>query len=63
MQAIALSLFRHIATLLGASLTTQGAMTGGEVEAAVGALVTLASIAWAVFTRRKEQKEGKANGR
>lgn len=56
-QLIFLALVRHVVTFVGGSLAMQGAMTNGEVETAVGAIMSLASIAWAVYSRHKRNKE------
>lgn len=53
MNQIVLGLIRHILSVAGASLATQGYMTGEEVQTAVGAVVALLVTVWSVYSKRK----------
>ena len=44
---------RHILTFGGGFLVTNGTLGQSDMEAGVGAIVTLAGIAWSVFAKKK----------
>lgn len=46
-------LARHILTFGGGFLVTNGTITGGQLELAVGALVTIGGVAWSIFAKRE----------
>lgn len=48
-----LGIARHVLTSVGGVLVTKGLSDTAAVEAAVGALVTLAGFAWSVVAKRK----------
>ena len=44
---------RHILTFGGGFLVTNGTLGQSEVEAGVGAIITLAGIVWSVLNKKK----------
>lgn len=48
-----LGLVRHALTTLGGFLVAQGHLSASDVELTVGAIVTLAGVAWSVYAKRK----------
>ncbi len=50
-----LSALRHGLTYGGGFLTSAGLATGGEVETASAAVVTLAGFAWSVYRKFKNK--------
>ena len=50
-----LGLARHILTFGGGLLVTNGYLASGEVEVAVGAIVTLAGLAWSAWDKQARQ--------
>lgn len=42
---------RHLMTAIGGYLVTAGVLDGGTMETAVGAIVTLAGIAWSIWQK------------
>lgn len=48
-----LGFVRHVLTFGGGFLVSAGAMDAATLETAVGAIITLAGIAWSVFAKRK----------
>jgi hypothetical protein len=44
---------RHILTALGGILVTKGYVEAGQVELIVGAVATLAGVAWSIFAKKK----------
>ena len=53
MQAAIMGVIRHILTTVGGGLVVSGALSGDELNQAIGAIVTLAGIAWSVISKRK----------
>jgi hypothetical protein len=53
MQAVILGLVRHVLTALGGAAILKGYIDTAGVEAVVGAVMTLAGIAWSVFEKRQ----------
>lgn len=47
-----LSVIRHVLTFAGGACLPAGAISGDELQAAVGAMITLIGLAWAVFEKR-----------
>lgn len=50
-MAIIIGIVRHILTGAGMALVSKGVMDTSMVEQAVGALITLGSVGWFLFTR------------
>lgn len=46
------ALARHALTTLGGGLLASWGLTGTMLDAAIGALVTLAGVAWSVYEKR-----------
>jgi hypothetical protein len=44
---------RHILTALGGALTTKGYIGEGELELAVGAIVTIIGVVWSAVAKRR----------
>ena len=53
MQTVIAGLVRHALTALGGGLVASGALSGDEMNQAIGAITTLVGIAWSVFAKRK----------
>ena len=53
MHAALMGVLRHVLTTLGGGLVASGALSGDELNQAIGAISVLAGIAWSVFTKRK----------
>lgn len=47
-----LGFVRHILTFGGGFLTANGAVTSGDLELAIGAIITLAGIAWSAIDKK-----------
>lgn len=47
-----LSLIRTVLQIGGSVAVTSGYITGGELEAIIGVVVTIAATAWGIWTRR-----------
>lgn len=45
---------RHALTAVGGYLVATGALDAATTETAIGALVTLAGIAWSIWTKTRE---------
>lgn len=54
MQAVILGIIRHALTTSGGALVTTGYLTNSDVEAGIGALITLAGIAWSVVNKYRQ---------
>jgi hypothetical protein len=54
---IALSVVRHTLTTAGGALVAEGWTTGRDVDAAVGAVLTLAGFAASVLKARREKRD------
>lgn len=52
MQAIILGIVRHALTTFGGALVGQGYLSGSELEAGVGALITIIGIVASVISKR-----------
>ncbi|WCJ58830.1 hypothetical protein NXS98_14050 [Fontisphaera persica] len=52
-QDILAGLARHLLTALGGMLVARGWTDTARLEAAVGALITLAGFAWSVWHKRR----------
>lgn len=48
-----LSVLRHVLTFGGGFLVTNGTLVESDMQAAVGAIITLAGIAWGVFDKKQ----------
>ena len=55
MQSI-LGILRHVLTTLGCGLVTNGTLSGGDLETGVGALLTVAGIAWSIYDKKRQSK-------
>jgi len=44
---------RHILTAAGGALVAKGMIGEGELELVVGAIITLAGVAWSAIAKRK----------
>lgn len=51
MQVI-LGLIRHILTTVGGAGITNGLLSDSDLQAAVGAIITLVGIAWSIYEKR-----------
>ena len=51
-MSILFGVVRHVLTTAGGALVGTGTLTGSEVEAAVGAILTLIGIAASVWAKR-----------
>lgn len=47
---------RHALTGFGGSLVTSGALASDQVQVGIGALATLAGLAWSWFTHKPAKK-------
>jgi len=50
---VVFGLLRHVLTSLGGALVTGGYLGASEVEAGVGALITLIGIAWSIAHKKR----------
>lgn len=50
-----LGVLRHLLTFGGGYLTSNGLVSASEVEAGVGALITLGGIAWSIYEKLKSR--------
>lgn len=48
-----LGIVRHVLTALGGALATNGTVTSSELEAGIGAVITLAGLAWSIAAKKK----------
>ncbi len=48
------ALVRHLLTAVGGGFLAGFGITGGTLEAVVGAISTLAGVAWSVYDKRKQ---------
>lgn len=48
-----LGVLRHLLTFGGGYLTSNGVVSASELEAGIGALITLGGIAWSIYEKRK----------
>lgn len=46
---------RHILTAAGGALVTKGMIGSGELELAVGAIITIAGVIWSALAKRKKE--------
>ena len=53
MQAAILGVIRHVLTAAGGALVANGALTGDEVNTAVGAISALVGVMWSVLSKRQ----------
>lgn len=53
MKEALLGFIRHILTFGGGFLASNGFITEGQIELAVGAIITLVGIAWSAFDKKK----------
>ena len=53
MQAALLGVIRHVLTAAGGALVANGALTGDEVNTAVGAISALVGVIWSVLSKRQ----------
>jgi hypothetical protein len=47
-----LSVIRHLLTFAGGAILPAGAISGDELQAAVGAVISLIGILWGVYDKR-----------
>lgn len=50
------AIVRHLLTTLGGSFLMSFGITGGTLDAVIGAVSTLAGVAWSVYDKRKVQQ-------
>jgi hypothetical protein len=43
---------RHLLTAAGGAMVAKGVVDAGTAEAAIGALVTLAGVAWSIWEKK-----------
>jgi len=55
-KEVVLGFARHVLTAAGGGLATNGTMTGDELGQGIGALLTLAGIAWSIWAKRKQKE-------
>jgi hypothetical protein len=48
------AIVRHLLTAVGGGFLAGFGITGGTLEAVVGAISTLAGVAWSVYDKRKQ---------
>lgn len=48
------AIVRHLLTTVGGSFLMSFGLTGGTLDAVVGALSTLAGVAWSVYDKQKQ---------
>ena len=53
MQAALLGVIRHVLTAAGGALVANGALTGDELQTAVGAISALVGVMWSVLSKRQ----------
>lgn len=51
-----LAIVRHVLTAGGAALATNGLLESSEVEAAVGAVVTVLATVWSIIEKARAKK-------
>jgi hypothetical protein len=51
------AIIRHGLQVAAGSLLTQGVISDGNIELAAGALATLVSVVWEIYSKRKETKQ------
>ena len=49
------ALVRHLLTTVGGGFLMSFCITGGTLEAVVGAVSTLAGVAWSLYDKRRQQ--------
>jgi hypothetical protein len=49
------AIVRHLLTIAGGGFFASAGITGSAMEAVVGAVSTLAGVAWSVYDKRKQQ--------
>jgi hypothetical protein len=59
-ETMAWSLFRRVLIAAGGGLVAQGLLKGDELEAAVSALLTVATIGWSLWTRYRDSQKAAA---
>lgn len=52
-KEVALGFLRHVLTFAGGLLVTNGIIGAGEIEVAVGAVVTLIGLGWSIWQKRQ----------
>jgi hypothetical protein len=53
-QAVILGIVRHALTAAGGGLVAGGWLSGDDLHAAIGAIVTLAGIGWSAWAKRAQ---------
>jgi hypothetical protein len=48
-----LGVLRHVLTFGGGYLTSSGVVSASDLEAAIGAIVTLIGVAWSIYEKQK----------
>ena len=51
------ALVRHLLTTVGGGFLMSFGITGGTLEAVVGAVSTLAGVAWSLYDKRRQQPD------
>lgn len=57
-QTIVTAIVRHLLTTVGGGFLMSFGVTGTTLEAVVGALSTLAGVAWSLYDKRNKDKAG-----
>ena len=50
------AIVRHLLTTVGGSFLMSFGLTGGTLDAVVGAVSTLAGVAWSLYDKRSQQQ-------
>lgn len=58
---IVLSLIRHLMTAGGGVLVGEGVLSDGDLQSAVGSVITLIGIVWSIYNNYSSHKEKKQN--
>lgn len=54
MGAAIAGIIRHIITAIGGGMVTNGTISGDQLEAVIGAVVTIVGVIWSVFSKRNQ---------
>lgn len=57
-QTIVTAIVRHLLTTIGGGFLMSFGLTGTTLEAVVGALSTLAGVAWSLYDKRDKNQAG-----
>jgi hypothetical protein len=48
-------IIRHLLTTAGGALVTSGAITNGQLQDAIGAVMVLGGLAWSLYQKRQQR--------